>query len=272
MDVLITGAHGRVGTGIIDHLADREEYEFAYLDRRDHPDRETFVADVSNYDDIRPAFDGQDAVVHLAAYPSTDGTWSEVLESNIVGMHNVLEAASDAGVEKFVFASSFHTVGMYEVENAPEIYSTDFDLHIDHTVPQRPDSEYGATKCYGEDLGRYFVETQEFPEKFYAIRIASVRSTEYDHPYGIAEQGVDEGRWERGSDEYERKVERLKATWLSHRDLGQLFDLCLQDESVTFDIFYGVSDNDRRWIDINHAREVLGYDPQDNGETWSSPP
>jgi hypothetical protein len=49
-------------------------------------------------------------------------------------------------------------------------------------------------------------------------------------------------------------------------------DRCLQVDGPSFDIFYGVSDNDRRWFDIDHAREVLGYDPQDDGEEWDAPP
>jgi len=44
------------------------------------------------------------------------------------------------------------------------------------------------------------------------------------------------------------------------------------DDAVEFDIFYGVSDNDRGWMDIEYARDVLGYDPVDNGEAWTEPP
>jgi hypothetical protein len=41
---------------------------------------------------------------------------------------------------------------------------------------------------------------------------------------------------------------------------------------VDLDVFWGVSDNDGRWVDLEHGREVLGYDPQDNGADWNSPP
>ncbi|USZ68251.1 NAD(P)-dependent oxidoreductase [Halorussus salilacus] len=278
MDVLLTGAHGTVGSAITDHL----DREFTLLDREQpgdgddgresRPDYDTVVADVTDYDAIRPAFDGQDAVVHLAGYPSTDGSWPEVLENNVVGTRNALEAAADAGVETFVFASTNHVVGMYEVENAPDIYHPDFDLTVDHTGPVRPDSPYGASKVCGEGFGRYYAENRGI--SFYAIRICSVRDPEYDHPYGDAERGVDRGDWERGSEEYEKMVARMKAMWHSRRDLAHMVECCLDDGSVTFDIFYGVSDNDpeRRWFDLDHAREVLGYDPQDSGEEWDAPP
>ncbi|WP_089820988.1 NAD-dependent epimerase/dehydratase family protein [Halogranum amylolyticum] len=272
MNVLLTGAFGRVGTAIIDHLADRDEYNFTYLNRSDREEYETFVADVSNYEEMRPAFDDQDAVIHLAGYPETDGSWKQILENNIVGMYNTLEAAKDAGVPKFVFGSTNHVVGMYEVEFAPELYELDFDLTVDEDSPRRPDSYYGSSKSFDEDLGRYYVENYQSPEQFYALRICSVRHEEYDHPYGDAEHGVDEGEWERDSPEYEEKVARMKGMWQSRRDLAHQVDCCLQDDDVEFDVFYGVSDNDRRWFDIEHAREVLGYDPQDNGEEWDAPP
>jgi nucleoside-diphosphate-sugar epimerase len=278
MDVLMTGTYGRCGTAIIDHLDGRAEYEFTYLNRSDRPPEhpyggfETHVADVADYEGIRPAFEGQDAVVHLAAYPYTDGTWGDVLEPNVVGMYNTLEAAREAEVESVVFGSTNHVMGMYESEFAPELYEPDFELTVDHTDPVRPDSYYGTSKSFGEDLGRYYVENYDYPERFYALRICSVRNPEYDHPYGDAESGVEDGEYERGSEAYERTVARMKAMWHSRRDFAHEVDCCLRDESVEFDVFYGVSDNDRRWFDIEHAREVIGYDPRDNGEEWDAPP
>jgi len=279
MNVLVTGAYGRVGTAIIDHLHDRDEYEFTYLNRSDRPDDhpygefDTVVADINDYDAIRPAFDDKDAVIHLAAYPLTDGTWEDVHEPNLVGMNNVLEASRDAGVESFIFGSTHHTVGMYEQKNAPEIWEPDFDLVVDHTDPVRPDSHYASTKVFGEAYGRFFMENYEYPKRFYAIRIGSVRMAENDHPYGDVQSGftVDATLGDR-SDDVERKVTRMKSTWQSRRDCAHQIDCCLQDDTVNFDIFYGVSDNDRRWLDIEHAREVIRYDPQDNAEEWTEPP
>ncbi|QLG29973.1 NAD(P)-dependent oxidoreductase (plasmid) [Halorarum halophilum] len=288
MDVLATGVYGRCGTAIIEHLHDRDEYDFTYLNRSDRSDDhpwggyDTYLADVTDYEAMRPAFDGQDAVIHLAAFPYTYGSWEDVKGPNTDGIYNALEAARAAEVETFVYGSTNHVMGMYEIDNAPEIYYGDADVMIDHTDPKRPDSIYGATKSFGEDLGRYYVENHEHPKRFYAIRICSVRMPEWDHPYGDAERMVQEGEFEagsgenqqieRGSEEYEEQVARMKCMWQSRRDFAHQVDCCLQDDSVEFDIFNGVSDNDRRWYDIEHAREVLGYNPQDNGEDWDAPP
>jgi hypothetical protein len=271
MDVLVTGAFGRVGTAIIDHLADDEEYDFTYLDREPNEEYDSIVADITDEDAVRDAVAGRDAVVHLAASLMADD-WPTTLENNVIGYYNVLDAAAESGVEKFVFASSIHATGMYEHENVPDIYYPEFNLTIDYTSPIRPDSYYGTSKAFGEDLGRYYVENFDHPTQFYGLRICSIRHEPYDHPYGDAEQGVEEGEWEWGSDEYEEQVARLKCTWQSRRDFAQMVDCCLRDETIEYGNYYGVSDNDRRWVDIENAREEIGYDPQDNGEEWDGPP
>ena len=279
MDVLVTGANGTVGSAITDHLADDDRYTFTLLDVAEpdgDPPGEHVVADVREYDALRPQVEGQDAVVHLALTPGTGGAgsrdlgWSTPLADNLEGTHNVTEAAVDAGVDSLVFASSNHAVGLVEVRNAPGVYH-DRGVVAGHDEPHRPDSGYGLTKSYGEDLGRLAAETNDL--RFYALRIGSVRDPAYDHPYGDAERGVERGEWERDSDAYEEQVARMKGLWQSRRDLAHMVDCCLQDEEVEWDHFYGVSGNDRRWLDdLEYARETIGYEPRDNGEEWEAPP
>ena len=278
MDVLITGAHGRVGTAILDRLGGDERYDFTLLDveKGDREGTTSVVADVSDYDSIRPHFDGQDAVVHLALLPGTGGSgsrelgWTDGLGGNLKGINNVYEAAVDAGLDSIVFASSNHAVGMVEVRNAPGVYRNE-GVRAGHDEPHRPDSRYGLTKTYGEDLGRLAAEAHGV--RFYGLRIGAVRDPEYDHPYGDAERGVEDGEWERGSDAYGEQAARLKGLWQSRRDVAHLVECCLRDDSVEWDHFYGVSANDRRWLDdLEYARETIGYEPRDRGEEWDGPP
>ena len=56
---------------------------------------------------------------------------------------------------------------------------------------------------------------------------------------------------------------------LSNNIIGtyNVFEACIQaDESLQFEIFYGMSDNDLRWVDIENARQKVGYIPQDRAE------
>ena len=226
------------------------------------------------YDSLRRAFEGQDAVVHLAyTTPARNaesaGQWMGSHQDNLAGMSNAMEAASEADVESFVFASSNHVVGLYEREREPAIYSLDAEFTVDHQMPIRPDSPYAATKAFGEALGRYCAE--EFGMRFYAIRFGGVLPAAYDYPAGGGERGLENGRWTTDDDSYRRRVLQYMCSWHSRRDAAHLVECCLRDDSVEFGVFHGVSDNDRRWLDIEHARSVLGYRPRDNAEDHGLP-
>lgn len=292
--VLVTGPYGEAGEAIMNHLLEKGDYEFTFLDRNDHPEYETHVADISDYEAIRPAFDDQDAVIHLAAQSDAGADFEGIIEPNIVGTYNVLRAMKEADVPKLVFASSQRAMGLYEEEHEPELYEegypSEYDpLRLTHETLPKPDGYYGASKVFGEHICQVHARRDGAPEQVYALRISSVRTEAYDHPYGDAERGVgrgDEdtveegevwdqsqtGSWERGSEEYERMVKRLKATWTSQRDFAHLLECCLQDDTVTYDAFYAVSDNAARWFDTEHAKAVLGYEPRDDASEWDSPP
>lgn len=292
--ILVTGAFGEAGEAIFNYLVEKDKYEFSYLDIQDHPEYDTYVGDISEYEEIRPAFEGQDAVIHLAAESDAGADLEEIIEPNVIGMYNVLKAMEDAGVPKLISASSQRVMGEYEEIHAPELYEEDYPseldpLRLDHNTIPKPDSYYGASKVFGENLCRIHARRAANPHQIYSLRISSVRTEKYDHPYGDAERGVDRsedhkvdedevwdqsqtGSWERGSEEYERMVNRLKASWTSQRDFAQMLELCLDDEEVTYDTFYAVSGNRGRWFDIEHAQAVLGYAPQDDGAEWNNPP
>lgn len=270
MTILVTGAYGRVGTALIDHL--HETYDFTYFDRVDHPSYRTIVGELGDYPEVSAAFEDARAVVHLAAASSVDASWPTVLRSNVIGGYNCFEAARRNEVERVVFASTNHVVGMYETEHAPQLYEPDYDLRLTNETPPRPDSHYATSKVFNEALARYYVENYDYPKRVYVLRFGSVRGPADDHPYADAEAGVERGEWARGSEAYRREVKRMKATWQSRRDAAQLVETCLNDESVVYDVFYGTSDNDRGWLDIDHARDVLGYRPRDSGDDWDEPP
>lgn len=271
MRVLLTGVYGRCGTAILDHLYPDERYEFTLLNRSDRPEDheyggyDTIVADVTDSEAVAAAMEGQDAVIHLAAYPFTDSDWEDIHQPNIVGQYTVLEAAKQAGVGSFIFASTNHVVGMYEEQHSPELYDDDYGLVVDHTSPVRPDSFYGASKAFGEALGRFYIENFEAPEQFYSLRICNVTHAEEDDPAAYARSLLEDGA-DPDSEEFRTTVRRKMAMWHSRRDFAHLVDCCLQDDSVSYDVFYGVSDNRNRWFDLEHARARIGYRPQDRAE------
>ena len=234
--VLITGAAGRIGRTLRAGLKDR--CDLRLMDRKPIDEAEVddvHVGDVADVEWMAAVCQGVDAVVHLAGDPSTGAPWESVLEVNIKGTYGAYEGARRAGAQRLVFASSNHATGFYEQEG---VYTTP-------EMPVRPDSLYGVSKSFGEDLARFYVD--QYGMKAYCLRIGSFQ------PDSAVEN---------------RQSDRILSTWLSYRDTVQLVWRCLQVESVDFGIYYGTSDNERAYWDTENARRDLGYAPEDDAERF----
>jgi nucleoside-diphosphate-sugar epimerase len=114
MRVVVTGATGNVGTSVLQALAaDPEVHEIVGIARRlprwQNPRTRWERADVAA-DDLRPIFDGADAVVHLAWLIQPARDYAELERVNVEGSRRVFEAAAAAGVGALVHASS---IGVY---------------------------------------------------------------------------------------------------------------------------------------------------------------
>lgn len=230
--VLITGAGGRIGSSLADRLKDRYALRLSY--RRaapaDAPVADTAIADVSTYEQVSQAMAGMDAVVHLAATPSTRASWEEAHFANIVGAYNVFEAARQAGTRKIVFASTNHVMGMYDRDRQWPIYARQ---------PVRPDSLYGLSKAFGEDLGRYYHD--QYGMSVICLRIG----------WFLPEPHDEIARW----------------MWLSPRDCAQLVWRSIESD-LGFGVFYAISGNTGRHWDITDTIEKLGYRPEDDAERY----
>ena len=252
--VLVTGAAGVIGRAFIRHYKD--VYDIAGLDLKDAGNVPTTVANIDDLDAILPAFEGIDAVVHLAASISVDSPWDAVLHANLIGTYNVFEAARRSGVKCVVFASSNHAIGGYEVEGAPSIYDRNDPRVYDETVAMRPDSLYGVSKAYGEALGHYYSDA--FGMRVYCLRIGTVRADDNPRDPSVANGSF----WLNLTTE--QKFERMQATWLSKRDAADLIAACINAKDVNYAIVYGISDNPRKFWNISNAKELLGWVPKDS--------
>lgn len=232
--VLITGASGLIGSHLSKELAGT--YDLRLLDEKPIPVPNSIVADITDINAMRAACKGVDIVIHLAGSAAVDSPWDAVLHNNIIGTYTVFEAAHQGGVQQVIFASSNHAVGTYETIDKSEIEQG--TLMLNYLIPVRPDSLYGVSKCFGEALGRYYSDHQGL--RVICIRIGSI--THSNKPEGDLVG---------------------KAIWQSERDFAQMVRKCIEATDVKFDIFYGVSNDPHRFFDIEHARKVIGYVPQD---------
>ena len=235
--VLITGAAGRIGKVLTEGLHERYQLRVLYnrtvLDQQ--YDEEIVVSNLGDYDKMEEAVDGMDAVVHMAGNPSGGATFMETVEANIIGTHNIYEACHQKGVPRVIFASTNHVTGMYEKKGP--VYTT-------WDVPVRPDSYYGASKAYGEALGRYY----------------------YDQ-HGLSVICHRIGSFQPVASVINRKSDRILSTWLSYKDTVQLTWMSIEaPEKIGFAIYYGISGNTRAYFDLQNARDEIGYDPEDNAE------
>jgi nucleoside-diphosphate-sugar epimerase len=238
--VAITGAEGNIGTRLRNNLAGK--YELRLISLKPIAGEEAFVVNIADgVETLIPAFKGVDSVVHLAASPAVDTPWDSVLHNNIIGTYNVFEAARQAGVKQLIFASSNHAVGTYEQEFEPGPDRPN-DKVIDELVPIRPDSLYGVSKVFGEALGRYYAD--HLGMHVISLRIGWITPANRPKGSNLAEPGV--------------------TMWQSHEDFAQMVEKCLEADDIQFDIFYGISDNPFHFFDIEHARQEIGYEPQDS--------
>jgi len=253
--VLVTGANGLIGRTVMAAWRESGRYDAVGLARSEGPYAD-IVADIVDLESMVAAMDGVDAVVHLAATSAVGSAWEAVRDSNLIGTYNVFEAARRAGVGKVVFASSNHAVGTFETANQPELYDLDDGRVIDHTAEIQPDSLYGVSKAYGEAMGRYYVDHHGL--SVVCLRIGSWTGADADmSPRNLWDPARD------GEPGIEAKRRRYRATWLSDRDGIHLIECALETPKRWF-LCYGISNNPRRFWDIDHARQGIGYNPQDS--------
>lgn len=161
--VLVTGGAGFIGSNLCEHLL-RNGYEVRCLDNfaTGHMHNliplieqygttfELQVGDIRNMADCRKAVEGVDYVMHEAALGSVPRSINDPIttnEVNIGGFLNMLVAARDAGVKRFIFAASSSTYG--DSKSLPKV----------EDVIGKPLSPYAITKYVDELYADVFART-----------------------------------------------------------------------------------------------------------------
>jgi uronate dehydrogenase len=242
--VLVTGAAGALGQVLRGRLpahlaaqAPAQGWRFRFSDLAEmapatEAERlsgsEFMRCDLADAAAVFALLEGIDAVVHLGGR-STEGAWGDLVAANLVGAINLYEAARQQRTDRVLFASSNHAVGLYRRSD-----------YIDHAAPARPDSRYGVTKAFGEDLAWLYAHKHRV--KSLCLRIGSC----VERPHNA----------------------RMLSTWLSYGDLLRLVTMGLLAD-YRYDIVYGVSANRRAWWDNRRALE-LGFRPEDDAEAFAA--
>ena len=274
-NVLITGGAGRLGTYVVDRLANACAVTVLDVKPIDSP-RGASVrqidASITDYAAMREAFAGQDAVIHLAAIPNPRTAPADVtFNTNVQGAWSVLQAAEDAGVKRVVVASSDSVFGLsYNPPDWPPKY-----LPVDEDHPVRPTEFYSLSKQVTEVIAQSYAHRHK-------LEVQVIRPVHIVFPPEYPELEA------RGSD-----VQNYHFwAYVSPEDVAQGFDLALRSDYKGYEIFV-ISAADglnprptlemarERWgtlpeirrpevyennpfasvIDITRARDRLGYEP-----------
>ena len=161
MKILVTGGAGFIGSNLVDHFLSLG-YDVVCLDNlstghienlseaQNNPRFKFIKGDIRDIDMCRMAVDGVDYVLHEAALGSVPRSINDPIttnEVNIGGFLNMLVAARDAGVKRFVYAASSSTYG--DSKTLPKV----------EDKIGRPLSPYAITKYVDELYADVFART-----------------------------------------------------------------------------------------------------------------
>lgn len=254
----------------IDLFAGNEKYEF-------------IKGDIKDLDTCMKACNGVDYVLHQAAWGSVPRSIEMPLfycANNINGTLNMLEAARQNKVKKFVYASSSSVYGDEPV--LPKKEGREGNLLSPYAVSKRADEEWAKqyTRHYGLDTYgmRYFnvFGRRQDPNGAYAAVIPKFIKQLMN---GERPTINGDGKQSRDFTYIENVIEaNFKACLASHDAAGEAFNVAYGGREYLIDIYYGLCDAlgvkmeptfgpDRAGdikhsnADISKARTMLDYDP-----------
>ena len=228
--IVLTGASGRLGSYLREPLS-KITKKLVSTDKEDigktlH--NEVFKKlNIKNFKEVNKILKKTDLIIHFGGY-SKEGPFQEILESNILGTYNIWKSAKKNKIKRIIFASSIHSVGMYRANET-----------INHKVMHKPDTFYGLSKCFGENLAQMYWDKCGI--ECLTIRILSCAKV---------------------------TSKRSLSTWLSYDDLIRIVIQSTKIKKLGFEIIYGVSNNKRLNVDNTNATRKLKINIKDNAEKF----
>jgi nucleoside-diphosphate-sugar epimerase len=111
MKILVTGGNGFLGSVIVRRLIE-EGHEVVSIQRSDpvlidkQPGVTYVQGDLTDIGSCRDAFDGMEAVFHVAAMAGVWGPWEAFHQANVVATENVVTCCREAGIRTLIFTST----------------------------------------------------------------------------------------------------------------------------------------------------------------------
>jgi nucleoside-diphosphate-sugar epimerase len=216
--VVCTGGSGRLGNYVTEDLRGRCALTVLDVKPTPAPGVRYVNASITHFAALKEAFQGQDAVVHLAAIPNPRTAPADVtFNTNVQGTWNVLQAAEDAGVKRVIVASSDASLGLHY---NPPGYGPQY-LPIDESHPLRPIEFYSLSKEVTEAICRCYANRGK-------LDVLAIRPTHIVFPPEYPELEA------RGADVQNYHI----WTYVSPEDVAQSFRLALEVAKAPYQAFY----------------------------------
>ena len=275
--VLITGAAGYIANQLLPTF--RELYDLVLLDvksenRLGEPVEGVQVVDLIDSDRGKYAghFEGVDAVVHLGYKRRRGDPIDHFFDErdNVAMAYNILRCAYEAGVPRVAVASSNHAADWYEHFR---IHRREMEVLDPYALPLS-DNFYGWAKASYEHLGFLFACGVFQHGDALTSKDHTGSSVTPGRKLGVVNVRIGAPR-ELDPSVYEGDVATYKrdlGAYLSPRDLTQLFRRAIEapnidnEHGVPWQVVYGISNNTRAFWSLANARQVLGYEPEDDSE------
>lgn len=147
MRIFLTGSKGFIGQAI-DEALQIAGYQVEGYDIKDGDD----VLDAKS---VAERMNGCQVVIHLAAIENPSAY--QVMQTNLLGTWNVLNAACEIKADKILFASSVDALGVFQGEGIPRY------LPLDDNYPCHPKTSYSISKKLAEDMCYHFSNSTGIP-------------------------------------------------------------------------------------------------------------
>ncbi|MEX0886418.1 MAG: NAD(P)-dependent oxidoreductase [Phycisphaeraceae bacterium] len=237
MNVLITGAAGYLGHGLVQAFAGHHAMRLLDIVAYDGPvDHEMVIGSVADYATVVDAVTGMDALVIAHMAPRKPGAYDnpeQAFDINVKGTANLYAAALEAGIKRVSLISS---IGVVQAQKKRGVF-------LSRDLPRLATDPYPLSKVCQEVIAEQY-------HAMHGIASAMIR------PAYITDEDT-------MADKYGRVATEVNWQYIDRRDIGLAARLALDVDDLACEAFYTLGHpSAEKHADVAYTRDRLGWQPE----------